>query len=165
VGTLAGAGTLLGTGARPAAASVVPQLPPDAAANQILAAVRRPRFPGRFFPVTRFGAVGDGVTKDTAAFAAAISACSWSGGGHVTVPPGQYLTGAIHLLSNVDLHVEAGATILFSQDPADYLPAVFTRWQGIELMNYSPFIYAYGQRDIAVTGGGTLNGQADASHW
>jgi polygalacturonase len=54
---------------------------------------------------------------------------------------------------------------LFSQDPNDYLPAVFTRWQGIELMNYSPFIYSYGQRNIAVTGAGTLNGQADANHW
>ena len=143
----------------------MPQFPPDAAADRIVASVRRPHFPGRSFPVTSFGAVGDGVTKNTAAFAAAISACSRSGGGHVVVPPGQFLTGAVHLLSNVDLHVEAGATIAFSQDPADYLPAVFTRWQGIELMNYSPFIYAYGQRNIAVTGAGTLNGQADANHW
>jgi polygalacturonase len=54
---------------------------------------------------------------------------------------------------------------LFSQNPDDYYPLVFTRWQGIELMNYSPFIYSYGQRNIAVTGQGTLNGQADASHW
>ena len=45
------------------------------------------------------------------------------------------------------------------------MPEVFTRWQGIELMNYSPFIYSYGQRNIAVTGAGTLNGQADANHW
>jgi polygalacturonase len=65
----------------------------------------------------------------------------------------------------VDLHVAAGATIAFSQDPADYLPLVFTRWQGIELMNYSPFIYSYRQRNIAVTGQGTLNGQADDNHW
>jgi polygalacturonase len=165
LGTLAGAGALGGVGARSAAAATMPQLPPDAAANRIVASVRRPRFPRRFFPVTRFGAVGDGVTKNTAAFAAAISACSRSGGGHVIVPPGQFLTGAIHLLSNVDLHVGASATILFSQDPADYLPVVFTRWQGIELMNYSPFVYAYGQRNIAVTGAGTLNGQADADHW
>jgi polygalacturonase len=164
-GALAGAGALLGGGARPAAAAPVPRLPQDAAADRIVASVRRPRFPARLFPVTRFGAAGDGVTKDTAAFAAAISACSRSGGGHVIVPPGQFLTGAIHLRSNVDLHLQAGATILFSQDPADYLPVVFTRWQGIELMNYSPFIYAYGQRNVAVTGAGTLNGQADASHW
>jgi polygalacturonase len=165
LGGLAGTAALVGTGTRPADASAIPRLSPDAAADRILASVRRPRFPDRIFPVTRFGAVGDGVTKDTAAFATAISACSRSGGGHVVVPPGNFLTGAIHLLSHVDLHVEVGATILFSQDPADYLPVVFTRWQGIELMNYSPFIYAYGQRNIAVTGAGTLNGQADADHW
>ncbi len=124
-----------------------------------------PCFPPRNFPVTRFGAVGDGTTKNTAAFAAAIAACHRAGGGHVLVPAGTFLTGAIHLLSHVDLHVESGATILFSQDPNDFLPVVFTRWQGIELMNYSPFIYSYGQRNIAVTGQGTLNGQADANHW
>jgi polygalacturonase len=165
LGALAGAGALVGAEARPAAARAIARLPQDVAADRIVASVRRPRFPGRFFPVTRFGAAGDGVTMNTAAFAAAIRACNRSGGGHVIVPPGQFLTGAIHLLSDVDLHVEAGATILFSQDPADYLPVVFTRWQGVELMNYSPFIYAYGQRNIAVTGTGTLNGQADADHW
>lgn len=137
----------------------------DAAADRIVASVRRPRFPDRTFPLTRFGAAGDGVTDCTGAFAAAIAACHQAGGGHVVVPAGTFFTGAIHLLSNVDLHLDAGATILFSQDPDAYLPLVFTRWQGIELMNYSPFIYSYGQRNIAVTGEGTLNGQADASHW
>ena len=143
-----------------------PPVPPgDLAADRIVASVRRPFFPPRNFPVTRFGAVGDGTTKNTKAFAAAIAACHRSGGGHVIVPAGTFLTGAIHLLSHVDLHVEAGATVLFSQDPNDCLPVVFTRWQGIELMNYSPFVYSYGQRNIAVTGSGTLNGQADANHW
>ncbi|MGE5137497.1 MAG: glycoside hydrolase family 28 protein [Gemmatimonadota bacterium] len=135
------------------------------AADRIVASVRRPWFPGRVFPVTRFGAAGDGGTDCTAAFRAAIGACHAAGGGHVIVPAGTFLTGAIHLLSNVDLHLERGATIRFSQDPAAYLPAVFTRWQGIELMNYSPFIYCYGQRNVAVTGAGTLDGQADANHW
>jgi polygalacturonase len=148
-----------------AAASAAPRSAADRAADRIVASVRRPWFPPRVFPVTRFGAVGDGTTKNTTAFAAAIAACHRSGGGHVLVPAGSFLTGAIHLLSNVDLHVAKGATILFSQDPNDYLPVVFTRWQGVELMNYSPFIYSYGQRNIAVTGQGTLNGQADANHW
>jgi polygalacturonase len=139
--------------------------PADRAADRIAASVRRPRFPGREFPITRFGAVGDGAADCTAAFAAAIAACHRAGGGHVTVPAGQFRTGAIHLRSHVDLHLEAGSVILFSQDPGAYLPAVFTRWQGIELMNYSPFIYCYGQRNVAITGSGTLNGQADASHW
>src|ERR1700728_421850 len=140
-------------------------LPADAAADRIVASVRRPRFPSRYFPITRFGAVGDGVTDCTASFKAAIAACNRWGGGHVIVPAGTFFTGAIHLLSNVDLHLEAGSTILFSQDPNAYLPVVFTRWQGIELMNYSPPIYSYGQRNIAITGQGTLNGQADANHW
>src|SRR5580693_6265194 len=140
-------------------------LPADAAADRIVASVRRPRFPSRYFPITRFGAVGDGVTDCTAAFKAAIAACNRWGGGHVIVPAGTFFTGAIHLLSHVDLHLEAGSTILFSQDPNAYLPVVFTRWQGIELMNYSPPIYSYGQRNIAITGSGTLNGQADANHW
>lgn len=138
----------------------------DIEADRIVASVRRPRFPGRTFRVTDFGAKGDGTTLDTAAFAAAIAACNRAGGGHVIVPSGSaFLTGAIHLRSNVDLHVEKDATILFSQDPNDFLPVVFTRWQGIELMNYSPPVYCYGQRNVAVTGQGTLNGQADATHW
>jgi polygalacturonase len=138
----------------------------DAEADRIVASVRRPWFPGRYFPVTDFGAKGRGTTLDTKAFAKAIAVCHRAGGGHVVVPAGgTFLTGAIHLLSNVDLHVEQNATILFSQNPADFLPVVFTRWQGIELMNYSPFVYCYGQHNVAVTGAGTLNGQADANHW
>jgi polygalacturonase len=136
----------------------------DRAADRIARSVRRPRFPDRFFPVTSFGAVGDGTTDCTAAFRDAIAACSRRGG-HVIVPAGTFFTGAIHLLSHVDLHLEQGSTIAFSQDPNAYLPVVFTRWQGIELMNYSPPIYAYGQRNIAITGQGVLNGQADATHW
>jgi polygalacturonase len=174
---MAGAGALaaplLGTGTASAATRSAPsvpgRLPADAAADRIVASVRRPRFRARNFPVTDFGATvsvaGNGTTDCTAAFRAAITACSRSGGGHVIVPPGTFLTGAIHLLSDVDLHLEKGSEIRFSQDPNAYLPAVFTRWQGIELMNYSPFIYSYGQRNIAVTGAGTLNGQADATHW
>jgi polygalacturonase len=134
-------------------------------AERIRHRVRAPRFSHRTFLITRFGAKADGTTKCTDAIRQAIEACHRSGGGHVIVPPGTFLTGAIHLLSNVDLHLERGATLLFSQDPADYLPVVFTRWQGIELMNYSAFIYAYEQHNIGITGEGTLDGQADNSHW
>lgn len=163
-GAAAKAASAVGSSAGPSDVGVA-RTPADIAADRIVASVRRPRFPQRHFLVTDFGAVGDGVTMNTTAFAAAIQACGGSGGGRVIVPAGTFLTGAIHLLSRVNLHVEDGATILFSQDPNDYLPVVFTRWQGVELMNYSPFIYSYGQRDIAVTGHGTLNGQADANHW
>ena len=88
-----------------------------------------------------------------------------AGGGKVVVPAGMYLTGAIHLKSNVNLEVSEGATIKFSQNPKDYLPVVFSRWEGIELLNYSPFIYAFEQQNIAITGAGTLDGQSDNDHW
>ena len=73
--------------------------------------------------------------------------------------------GPIHLLSNVDLHLEENAVVKFSTDADDYLPTVLTRFEGVELMNYSPLVYAYQQQNIAVTGKGTLDGQADNDHW
>ena len=144
---------------RPAAADPWARLP------AILAGIRAPVFPDRDFPVTRYGAKPDGATDATAAFRAAIEACARAGGGRVVVPPGAYLTGAIRLRSRVNLHVQEGATVRFRQDPAAYLPVVLTRWEGVELMGYSPLVYAYGERDVAITGKGTLDGQADAAHW
>jgi len=131
----------------------------------ILDNIRAPVFPDRDFPVTDFGAVGDGTTDATTAFRAAVRACAGAGGGRVIVPAGEYLTGAIHLKSNVNLHLEEGATLRFQQDPAAYLPVVFTRWEGVELMNYSPLVYAYGEKNVALTGKGTLDGQAGPEHW
>jgi polygalacturonase len=131
----------------------------------ILAAIEPPSFPDRDFPITAFGAVADGATDATSAFREAIAACSKAGGGRVLVPPGVFLTGPIRLQSNVNLHVSEGATVRFTRDPAAYLPVVLTRWEGVELMNYSPLVYAYGARNVAVTGRGTLDGQAGPDHW
>jgi polygalacturonase len=131
----------------------------------ILARIHPPVFPARDFPITDFGAVGDGATDATSALKAAIEACQRAGGGRVIVPPGEFLTGPIRLLSNVNLHISAGATVHFSTDPARYLPVVFTRWEGVELMNYAPLVYAFEQKNVAITGSGTLDGQADAAHW
>ncbi len=136
-----------------------PQLP------AILKRIKPPIFPRRDFHVTRFGAVGDGKTDCTDAFRKAIAACSRAGGGRVLVSPGIFLSGPIHLRSNVNLHVAAAATIKFSQDPTRYLPPVFSRWEGMELLNYSPFIYAFEQRNIAITGDGTLDGQSHTEAW
>jgi polygalacturonase len=131
----------------------------------ILWRIKAPVFPKRDFNITRFGAVADGLTDCTRAFQRAIEACNRRGGGRVLVPRGNFLTGPIHLRSNVNLHVTEGATIKFSRDPKHYLPLVFSRWEGMELMNYSPFIYAFEQQNIAITGTGTLDGQAGNDAW
>ena len=128
----------------------------------VLAAIKAPDFPARDFVITDFGA-RPGIDV-TAAIRTAIAACHDAGGGRVVVPAGEWLTGAIHLQSKVNLHVAAGATLKFSTNPADY-PMVFTRWEGVECLNYSPFIYAFEQENIAVTGEGTLDGQASDENW
>lgn len=121
-------------------------------------------FKNKIYNINQFGAVADGKTLNTQAFEKAIKECASNGGGQVLVPNGKYLTGAIHLESNVNLHLEDNAEILFSINPNDY-PIVHTSWEGTEVMNYSPLIYAKNKTNIAITGGGTLNGQADSSNW
>ncbi len=134
-------------------------------APQILKRIVPPKLSDRNYVVTDYGAVSGGKILCTEAFAKAIDACSKAGGGHVIVPKGVFLTGAIHLKNNVDLHISEGAVVRFSTNPQDYLPLVHARWQGITLMNYSPLIYAYGRENIALTGKGLLDGQADGQHW
>lgn len=133
-------------------------------AAEIARTVRAPVIPGRTFAITDYGAIGDGATLNTDAIARAIAACSAAGGGRVVVPAGRFLTGAIHLKSHMELHISDGATLLFSTDPAHY-QLVFTRWEGTELMNHSPLIYAYGQTDVAITGTGTIDGQGSNDTW
>lgn len=123
--------------------------------------VKRPVFPNRSFSIADFGAVADGRTKSTAAIAEAIAACSKAGGGKVVVPAGRWLTGPIHLKSNIHLYLSEGATLLFSQEFKDYLPVVFVRWAGHECYNYSPLIYAKDCQNIAITGPGKLDGQGE----
>lgn len=131
----------------------------------ILAGIKAPAFPALDCPITKFGAKPDGVTEATEAFRKAIAECAGKGGGRVVVPPGEFLTGAIHLKSGVNLHVQKGATVRFSTDPSRYLPVVKTRFEGIEYMGYSPLIYAFGQENIAITGEGTLDGQSSDANW
>ncbi|WP_154792555.1 glycoside hydrolase family 28 protein [Occultella kanbiaonis] len=137
----------------------------DQRAAEILRRVSPPVFADRVLEVTAFGAVGDGASDCTAAIAAAISACSRAGGGRVLVPAGRFRTGPVHLLDDVELHLAAGAVLAFSQESADYLPAVRTRYEGVDCFNYSPFLYAIGRRNIAVTGSGVVDGGADEQHW
>ncbi len=121
-------------------------------------------FQDKTYNINDFGALSDGKTLSTEAFQKAIQKCAENGGGKVIVPNGKYLTGAIHLENNVNLHLEDKAEILFSLNPKDY-PIVHTSWEGTEVMNYSPLIYAKGKTNVAITGKGTLNGQADSTNW
>ena len=126
----------------------------------ILSRIVPPVFPPRQFDITSYGAMPGGSTDCTAAFAGAIKQCAAAGGGRVLVPKGQFLSGPIHLQSNVELHLADGAEIIFSDRFEDYLPVVLVRVGGIELYNYSPLIYARDCTNIAVTGPGKLNGNA-----
>jgi polygalacturonase len=131
----------------------------------ILHAIVPPTFPSMDYNVLSFGADSSGKVESSSAFKRAIDTCSLLGGGRVVVPKGTYLTGAIRLKSNVNFYVSSGTTIKFSTDTAKYMPVVYTRFESTELMNFSPLIYAYGDSNIAVTGSGTLDGQATSSNW
>jgi polygalacturonase len=133
--------------------------------NKILKNIKPPKFRDKNYLITSFGAVADGSTDCSIAFREAINKCSKEGGGKVIVPEGTFLTGAIHLKSGVNLYISKGAIVKFSTDPSKYLPLVFTRFEGVECMNYSPLIYAYDQKNIAVTGEGLLDGQGSKENW
>jgi polygalacturonase len=122
----------------------------------------RPAIPPRQVDIRDHGAQPGGDILNTLAIAAAIRSCSEQGGGRVVIPPGVWLTGPIHFRSHIELHLEAGAELRFSQDPADYLPVVYQQRAGIRCHNYSPFLYAHRHHDIALTGSGVLNGQGAA---
>jgi polygalacturonase len=133
--------------------------------DEILEYIIEPSFPEKNYNITSYGAVGDGLTDCTGAFKKAIDECSKNGGGMVLVPEGIFLTGPIHLKNNVNLNITKNAVVKFSGDKNKYLPVVFTRWEGVECMNYSPLIYAYEQENIAITGKGILDGQGSNGNW
>jgi hypothetical protein len=122
-----------------------------------MAAPLCPTFPDRDFPIDKYGAVGDGHTSNTAAFARAIEACAKAGGGRVVVPQGIWLTGPVKLAGRINLHLQAGSTILFSRHLEEY--AVTTR-DGQRTV-VSP-ISGQGLDNIAITGQGVIDGSGDA---
>ncbi len=113
------------------------------------------------FSIADFGAVPGNQKKTTQAIAYAIDKAHKIGGGIVIIPEGEWFTGKIHLKSNVDLHLSKGAVLVFSGNPEDYLPPVPTTWEGMECYNYSPLIYAYQCKNIAITGEGELKAEME----
>jgi polygalacturonase len=111
-----------------------------------------------FYDVTKYGAKKDSSAKATAAIAKAINAASKAGGGTVYFPPGKYLTGAIHLKSNITILIDAGAEIHFSDNFDDYLPMVESRYEGVDVKSFSPLFYAYKAENITIRGRGLING-------
>ncbi|HVX84648.1 MAG TPA: glycoside hydrolase family 28 protein [Phycisphaerae bacterium] len=116
--------------------------------------------------VTDEGAVADGKTLCTDAIAKAIDECAAAGGGIVEFPKGDeaYLTGRIKLKSNITLQIDEGAVVKFATgsagEPLEKLyPLEKTRYEAVDVMNYSPLIYAYQCENIRITGKGTLDGQ------
>lgn len=128
--------------------------------KQIEKSISAPIFRNVDYRITDFGAVNGGKEDALPAIRSAIDKCTFEGGGRVVVPAGVFFVkGPVVLKSNVNLHLEKDAELVFSSDAVDYLPPVLTRWEGTELYNYSPLIYAYQVKNIAITGNGTLNGQ------
>jgi len=110
----------------------------------------QPQFPGRRFDITRYGAVANAKTLNTAAIQKAIDACASAGGGEVVIPKGKFLTGPITLASNMNLHLAGGAVLLMSDRFTNY-PIFHHRYQNC--------ITAIHCDNIAITGHGTINGQ------
>jgi len=112
----------------------------------------------QWFNVLQYGAKNDSSKLATNAIASAIQAAVKKGGGTVYFPAGKYLTGPIHLQSNITIHIDAGAELHFTDDFDAYLPMVSTRYEGVDVTSFSPLFYAYKATNIAITGRGLING-------
>jgi len=96
----------------------------------------------------------------------AIDDAHTAGGGKVVIPPGEYVTGALELKSNVELHLDKDAKLCFIRNKTnEYYPLRLSRWEGVECMNFSPFVYADKCENIAITGEGILDGMANEFNW
>jgi len=111
-----------------------------------------------YYNVLKYGAKNDSSKLVTEAVKKAIEAASKAGGGTVYFPAGKYLTGAIHLKSNITIFIDAGAELHFSDNFDDYLPMVESRYEGVDVTSFSPLFYAYKAENIAIKGRGVING-------
>ncbi|MGK9475844.1 glycoside hydrolase family 28 protein [Melioribacter sp. OK-6-Me] len=135
-------------------------------ADEILQNIHEPLIPPKVFNITDFADSTSLHENIKPALDRAINECSLSGGGKIFIPAGVYkCKGPIHFKSNVNLHLDKNSVILFSTNPKDYLPVVFTRWEGVECYNYSPLIYGYEVENVAITGEGIFDGMASEENW
>ena len=132
--------------------------------DSILRLITGAKISGDSLLLTDFGAKGDGVKDCLPAFRRAMRAAEKRGGARIIVPEGTYyIKGPIHFVSNVCLDLRRGATLKFAPEPELYLPMVKTSWEGTFVQNYSPFIYGYGLENVAITGRGTIDGNAGST--
>ncbi|MBC3765501.1 glycoside hydrolase family 28 protein [Neptunicella marina] len=131
--------------------------------DDIIKQIQLPDIPNNSADIRQFGAKADDNKDDRDAILKAINQLANNGGGKLVVPKGKWLSnGPIVLKSNIELHLSEGAHLLFSAHARDYLPVVKTRWEGTEVFAYSPLIYAKDVHDVAITGSGTINGNANS---
>lgn len=124
--------------------------------------IEKPFIPENEFNILDFGVERKNLFRIDEALKKAINAARESGGGKIVIPSGRWESGPIHLENNIEIHFEDGAEIYFSMNLDDYLPAVFSRHQGIECYKFSPLIYANGINNFAITGNGILHGRGKA---
>lgn len=137
----------------------------DTQYKQIEKNIRQPEFKDKSYNITDFGASTKAKAADNQkAINKAIATCSKNGGGRVVIPEGTFITGAITMLSRVNLHIEKNGVLLFAFQPELY-PIVPTRWEGLDCWNLQPCVYAYKQTDIAITGQGTIDGGGENDTW
>ena len=137
----------------------------DTQYKQIEKNIRQPEFKDKSYNITDFGASTKAKAADNQkAINKAIATCSKNGGGRVVIPEGTFITGAITMLSRVNLHIEKNGVLLFAFQPELY-PIVPTRWEGLDCWNLQPCVYAYKQTDIAITGQGPIDGGGENDTW
>ena len=120
-----------------------------------------PQFGNKVVNIVDYGAVGDGFTDNTEAINRAITELSQQGGGRVVIPAGVWFTGAIEIKSNIELHAERNALVIFNDDPQVY-PIIDTSFEGLDTRRCTSPIHARGAENIALTGEGVFDGAGDS---
>jgi len=116
-----------------------------------------PHFKRDTFNIMNYGAVADGLTLNSAAINKAIDECAAKGGGTVLIPRGSFVTGPILMKSNINLHLDKGALVIFSSDFNQY-PLVVSTFEGVEAARCQSPVTAENLENIAITGEGIMNG-------